>query len=220
MPQHSLSSDRILEIIEKLKVKHYESTIFNKVELFIRRICYDDENRLHLLNNKTVWLVIFNKFKEKLIKNEFKFNQRQGGTGSRTVIGKRKDVETPESIRKKKDIINEFLVYILEKTTLFHDDDMNKGVNINKEEYLNTLENDQSIEEKEKKYFLENSDNAHLSEETTINEVREKYINQLVKIYYYKHNHYPNDHLLVFATSNLLTLLLLLCKVYIRLYLL
>lgn len=187
MPQHSLSSDRILEIIEKLKVKHYESTIFNKVELFIRRICYDDENRLHLLNNKTVWLVIFNKFKEKLIKNGFKFNQRQGGTGSRTVIGKRKDVETPESIRKKKDIINEFLVYILEKTTLFHDDDMNKGVNINKEEYLNTLENDQSIEEKEKKYFLENSDNAHLSEETTINEVREKYINQLVKIYYYKH---------------------------------
>ena len=66
MSQHSLSSDRILEIIEKLKVKHYESTIFNKVELFISRICYDDKNRLHLLNNETKWLVIFENFKNSL----------------------------------------------------------------------------------------------------------------------------------------------------------
>lgn len=176
MPRHSLSSDRILEIIEKLKVKHYENTIFNKVELFISRICHDDKNRLHLLNNKTKWLDIFNEFKDKLNDNGFNFKQIQGGSGAK----KRKAMDPINSIK-------EDLEYILEKTTLFHDNDMNKEVNINKEEYLDTLENYKVITEIEKKYFLENSDDDYLSRNTKINEDKEEYINKLVEIYYYKH---------------------------------
>lgn len=185
MPQPlQLSRVRVNEIKNELETKHYESTIFNKVELFISRICYDDENRLHLLNNETKWLVIFENFKNKLIDNGFDFNQRQGGTGTRT--RKRKAPDPKESIM-------EYLKYILENTTLFHDDDMNKGVNINKEEYLNTLENDQSIEEKEKKYFLENSSILQIDED------RNKYIDKLVEIYF---SRYKNSHTLSSWVNN------------------
>lgn len=177
MSQHlQLSQVRVNQIKNELETKHYESTIFNKVELFISRICYDDENRLHLLNNKTEWLVIFDKFKEKLIDNRFNFTQKQGGAGTR----KRKAPDPKESIM-------EYLKYILENTTLFHKDDMDEDVNINKEEYLDTLKNSKIIEDYEKKYFLKNSSILQIKED------RNKYIDKLVEIYF---SRYKNSHTL------------------------
>ena len=180
MSQFSLSSVQIEEIKKKLEIKHYENTIFNKVELFISRICHDDKNRLHLLNEETQWLEIFNKFKNKLNNNGFNFNQIQGGT--RTVTGKRtiEGVSIQELIQEKKDKINEHLINILKKTTLFDKTDMKKDVNINKQEYLDTLQQQKDITEQDKQYFLRNSSTLQIK----IDEKSDKYIYQLVEIYF------------------------------------
>jgi len=173
-----LSQRKVQEITEKLKIKHYESTIFNKVELFISRICHDDKNRLHLLNKETEWIEIFDEFKNKLNNNGFNFNQIQGGT----VTGKRTNERVPveELIQEKKNKINEYLINILEKTTLFDKTDMKKDVNINKQEYLDTLEKQKDIDERDKQYFLRNSSTLQIK----IDEERNKYIYQLVEIYF------------------------------------
>ena len=63
-PDHLLLSE---EDKEKLKNKHYRNTYFDKIELFISRICYDDNNRLDNFNSSTDWNNYFSKFKEKFL---------------------------------------------------------------------------------------------------------------------------------------------------------
>ena len=68
-PDHLLLSS---EDKEKLKNEHYRNTYFDKIELFISRICYDDNNRLDNFDKSTDWDNYFSKFKEKL-KSELLF---------------------------------------------------------------------------------------------------------------------------------------------------
>lgn len=49
---------------EKLKNEHYRNTFFDKIELFILRICYDDDNRIDKIDLRTDWDKYFSEFKK------------------------------------------------------------------------------------------------------------------------------------------------------------
>ena len=51
---------------EKLKNEHYINTFFDKIELFILRICYDDDNRIDKIDLRTDWDKYFSEFKKKI----------------------------------------------------------------------------------------------------------------------------------------------------------
>jgi hypothetical protein len=160
-PDHLLLSE---EDKEKLKNKHYRNTYFDKIELFISRICYDDNNRLDNFNSSTDWNNYFSKFKEKLkSKLLFQFDEPQ----SIIIVAEKNDLEDEnkskvEKQKLRKIIIKKYLKYILENTKLLHQDDMKKNININTDDSKSKLE------------------------KVKIDENREEYINYVVELFYNK----------------------------------
>ena len=160
-PDHLLLSE---EDKEKLKNKHYRNTYFDKIELFISRICYDDNNRLDNFDSSTDWNNYFSQFKEKLkTKLLFQFDEPP----LILIVAEKSDLEDEEKSKVEKQklrkiIIKKYLKYILENTKLLHQDDMEQNININKNDSKSQLQ------------------------EVKIDENREEYINYVVELFHNK----------------------------------
>ena len=134
---------------EKLKNEHYINTFFDKIELFILRICYDDDNRIDKIDLRTDWDKYFSEFKKKLESKFFNFDEPLPTLiepENSDLKDKKKSSVEKQELRKK--IIKKYLEYILKDTDLLSKDDMKKNVNINKRSIQ-----DVRIDENEKEYI-------------------------------------------------------------------
>ena len=102
-PDHLLLSE---EDKEKLKNKHYRNTYFDKIELFISRICYDDNNRLDNFDSSTDWNNYFSKFKEKLkLKLRFQFDDQP-----LLIVAEKRDLEDENKSKVEKQKLRKIII--------------------------------------------------------------------------------------------------------------